>query len=765
MRCKSFAILFVVFVLNSQNIYGQIFSEDFNNTFYLSEGAGGQPGNGIETDCDHPLPNCGIQAATELDVFGWGWVEGWEASGRHAAHAVDLNTFGDFGNEPNFAIQFFNGIPVDPPAGNDNVALNPAVMIWHNNVITLANGIADSNISGQTYSFDFVASPAVYQAPSQVTTIDDGLLIEVLRPNDTILASHEHLPGDWAGDVDFVPDSFEYVGDGSGDVRLRIGPSNFGSGHFGGAIDELKLSGTVELFNDGFDGFTAPAGNFNGLQFESGLPVAHSGDAPNWDKEGGGTIHMVDREPVPLPSAADPAVMIWHNNVISLETGIPGSNDAGVNCTFDFVASPAVYQAPGQVTTSEDGLLIELLRDDDTVMASHTHMPGDWAGDLELVTDSFEYEGDGSGDIRVRIGPSNFSSGHFGGAIDDLKLTCGAAEVFSDGFDGFTAPPANFNGFQFESGLPVAHSGDLPDWSEEGGGTVHMVDRVAVDQPEPEVLSDTNTLLLVEGIDANDAGSTYEFSARIGPSVWAGASQATTEDDYVKIELLREDDTVLVSFDAQPEPWEQGVPEAQDLDQDGMLDTPVSFEYTGDGSGPVRIQISGAVGGTRRFGGSIDDIVISRGSLTGDYNQSGALDVRDIDLLTAAIGSDDLTFDANGDGSVTAEDRTTWVEQLANTWFGDSNLDGQFNSSDLVAVFQAGKYEVDEFASWGQGDWDGNQRFGTGDLVAAFQGGGFEAGPRNAVATVPEPSAVFLLGMGLLCVFRRTRNRTGIQRR
>ena len=149
--------------------------------------------------------------------------------------------------------------------------------------------------------------------------------------------------------------------------------------------------------------------------------------------------------------------------------------------------------------------------------------------------------------------------------------------------------------------------------------------------------------------------------------------------------------------------------------------------------------------------------MISRGSLTGDYNQSGALDVRDIDLLTAAIGSDDLTFDANGDGSVTAEDRTTWVEQLANTWFGDSNLDGQFNSSDLVAVFQAGKYEVDEFASWGQGDWDGNQRFGTGDLVAAFQGGGFEA--------VPEPSAVFLLGMGLLCVFRRTRNRTGIQRR
>jgi hypothetical protein len=31
-------------------------------------------------------------------------------------------------------------------------------------------------------------------------------------------------------------------GDGSGDVRLRIGPSAFGSGHFGGTIDNVRLS-------------------------------------------------------------------------------------------------------------------------------------------------------------------------------------------------------------------------------------------------------------------------------------------------------------------------------------------------------------------------------------------------------------------------------------------------------------------------------------------------------------------------------------------
>ncbi|MDG2383926.1 MAG: PEP-CTERM sorting domain-containing protein [Pirellulaceae bacterium] len=556
-------------VLGGNLSYGEIFREDFNS-FYLSEAALGQPGNGVETDCDDPLPNCGIQASTDLDVFGWGWVEGWEATGRHAAHGVDLGTFE---NETNYAIQFFNGIPI-----------------------------------------------------------------------------------------------------------------------------ELPRAETI--------------------------------------------------------TAVDPAVMIWQNNVITLEDGIAGSNSSDVTCTLDFDASPAVYQAPGQVTTADDGLLIEVLRDNDSVLAAHTNMPGDWAGDIELVPDSFQYVGDGSGDIRLRVGPSNFGSGHFGGAIDNLKLTCGA-EVFRDGFDGFNAPAANFNGVQFESGLPVAHSGDLPNWSKEGGGTAHVVDVAGGEEEPPKFTSDTNTMTLVEGIDANEAGANYQLSARIGPSAWGGEGQATTEDDFIKIQLLREDDSVLASFDARPEPWDQGNPDAQDLDGDGMLDTPVEFEYVGDGSGPVRIQIFGAVGGTRRFGGAIDDLVISRGALAGDYNESGTLDSRDIDFLTAAIGSDDLTFDANGDGSVSAEDRTTWVEQLANTWFGDSNLDREFNSSDLVVVFSAGKYELDEFAGWAGGDWNGDQRFGSGDLVTAFAGGGYEAGPRNGVAVVPEPSSLFLLGMGLLFISRR----------
>ena len=59
---------------------------------------------------------------------------------------------------------------------------------------------------------------------------------------------------------------------------------------------------------------------------------------------------------------------------------------------------------------------------------------------------------------------------------------------------------------------------------------------------------------------------------------------------------------------------------------------------------------------------------------------------------------------------------------------GDANLDGRFNSSDLVKVFQAGKYEDSIFqnASWEEGDWNGDGDFDSQDLVMAFQLGWYE---------------------------------------
>jgi len=147
--------------------------------------------------------------------------------------------------------------------------------------------------------------------------------------------------------------------------------------------------------------------------------------------------------------------------------------------------------------------------------------------------------------------------------------------------------------------------------------------------------------------------------------------------------------------------------------------------------------------------------------LPGDYNSDGVVDASDIDLQTGAMkdpNPDLATFDENGDGRVDITDRQIWVKDHARTWMGDANLDDEFNSGDLVAVFAAGLYETGRMALWGQGDWDGDMVFGSGDLVLAFADGGYERGPR-AVPAVPEPSGICLVLISIVSwtVARRRR--------
>ena len=148
--------------------------------------------------------------------------------------------------------------------------------------------------------------------------------------------------------------------------------------------------------------------------------------------------------------------------------------------------------------------------------------------------------------------------------------------------------------------------------------------------------------------------------------------------------------------------------------------------------------------------------------VAGDYNNNGALDIGDLDLQAQAIKDQDLSFDENNDGVVDSADRRYWVNELKNTWMGDADLNGEFNSSDFVAVFTAGKYESGETASWSEGDWDGDMDFDSTDFVSAFSDGGYEmgqrdGGPNAATAAVPEPSSIALLLLGAMCLLRLRR--------
>ena len=111
-----------------------------------------------------------------------------------------------------------------------------------------------------------------------------------------------------------------------------------------------------------------------------------------------------------------------------------------------------------------------------------------------------------------------------------------------------------------------------------------------------------NSLTLKSGVSANDEGREYRVSFAAGPSVWAGAGQATAEQDGLLLQVLRKGGTVLAYHVHRPHAW-SGKADAQQLNA-------ASFVYTGDGSGDVSLHITSS-DYTNRFGGAVDDLSIA----------------------------------------------------------------------------------------------------------------------------------------------------------
>ncbi|MEZ6118936.1 MAG: pentapeptide repeat-containing protein [Pirellulaceae bacterium] len=147
-------------------------------------------------------------------------------------------------------------------------------------------------------------------------------------------------------------------------------------------------------------------------------------------------------------------------------------------------------------------------------------------------------------------------------------------------------------------------------------------------------------------------------------------------------------------------------------------------------------------------------------AVSGDLNGDRLLTVDDIDAFYNAPRFSNCEgcnstrfslFDLNQDQRMDVADRITWIHDFAETWMGDANLDGQFDSQDLVLVMQASQFErrvngENEIynATWADGDWNGDRRFNSQDFVLAFQDGGYDAGmripdSRNRMRGVPEP--------------------------
>ena len=108
-------------------------------------------------------------------------------------------------------------------------------------------------------------------------------------------------------------------------------------------------------------------------------------------------------------------------------------------------------------------------------------------------------------------------------------------------------------------------------------------------------------------------------------------------------------------------------------------------------------------------------------------NVDGAVDAADIDALCAAIEAGDADADLDGDGDADGGDMDHLIHDILGTHYGDANLDGVFDSSDLVQLFVAGKYETGTPASWAQGDFNCDGVFDSSDLVKALTDGGYRS--------------------------------------
>lgn len=156
--------------------------------------------------------NFGQQLSTGLKLGAWGNVAGWSKSGINVLHAVE-RTSNDW-----------------------------ALMFYDTNAATSNTAFA-ANANGTKYSVSFDVAAAIYQDAGQATSQGDVLRFDLLNSVNSVVASFDFTTPSWSGSTinPFSQASFDYIGNGTGDVRLRISDVQ-NNNRFGGAVDNISVN-------------------------------------------------------------------------------------------------------------------------------------------------------------------------------------------------------------------------------------------------------------------------------------------------------------------------------------------------------------------------------------------------------------------------------------------------------------------------------------------------------------------------------------------
>ena len=147
---------------------------------------------------------------------------------------------------------------------------------------------------------------------------------------------------------------------------------------------------------------------------------------------------------------------------------------------------------------------------------------------------------------------------------------------------------------------------------------------------------------------------------------------------------------------------------------------------------------------------SLDEPLVARS--LGDFDSNGVLIGGDIDLITMAIQSDSFvaTFDLNGDLAVDLQDHAFWIDELANTFPGDANLDGKVEFADFLVL--SANFGND--GGWADGDFNASMTVDFADFLLLSENFG---NSNELAASVPEPATTWLVTLPALFAARRRR--------
>ncbi len=144
--------------------------------------------------------------------------------------------------------------------------------------------------------------------------------------------------------------------------------------------------------------------------------------------------------------------------------------------------------------------------------------------------------------------------------------------------------------------------------------------------------------------------------------------------------------------------------------------------------------------------------------IDGDVDIDGAVAASDIDTLFANLGSTDPLYDLDEDGDADNADVDRLVQTYLGTYYGDANLDGRVDATDLNRI---GINWQSNDSNWENGDFTGDRNVNAADLNVL--GINWQNGIPAATAPVPEPtsSALLLLGFVGFASYHRLRRNDG----